>query len=332
MNPLRTAVMGLSEQGEALLAAASADDRFVLCALADPDPVRLAAACDRRSLPGFGDFRSLIVETARDGLDLLLVGAEPHESAEFLPLAARHGAAVLHKCPFARTVGEGKRAVDAFAAAGKPLWVTRPWAFERAFAGLLSAASPPFSATISLRAPAVDLAGWRGDSNRAGGGVLLSDAAEQVDLLASLLGPAEQVSAMTAFAIRSAAARSYDTEDAAVAILHFSGGRVGAINAVRGPGTGEWRGVIVGAGVEFEVLPGRMRTLASGGRPRTTIVRTQNRFAAQLAAVGDYLLGRTVVLPPSTGEEHLTALAMIEAAYLSARTGSPESPERMLRP
>jgi predicted dehydrogenase len=331
MKPVRTAVMGLSAVGEAFVAAVVGDERFRLCAVGDPDALRLAAVRDREGVPGFGDFRSLIVEMAREGLDLLLVGAEPHESAELLPLAARHGVAVLHKAPFARTAGEARQIVAAFAAAARPLWVTRPLGFEKAYAALIEADAPPFSATVSVRATARDLAGWRGDSKRAGGGVLLYDAYEQVDLLATIMGPVEQVVAMTAFAARGLTARAYDTEDAVVMAMHFAGGRIGAVSAVRGAVDADWRAVLLGSGAEVELLPGRMKRSVAGGRPKATMVRTANRFAAQLTAVGDYLQGRTVAVPGSTGEDHVATVAIIEAAYLSARTGAPESPTRMLQ-
>lgn len=330
MEKLRTACMGLAGAGEDLLAAALADERFHVRAAFSSDGERLRRLREERGLAVYDDARSLIVETAREGLDLLLVALAPHESVEFLPLAAKHGAAVFHAAPFARTVEEGRGLEAAFAGAGRPLMVSRWWQFERAFAALRDAEGWFPAGFATVRAPVGDRTGWPGDRGRAGGGALLWGGYEPVDMLTTLMGLPEQVSAQCAYATRPGTARPYDTEDAAALLMQFSGGRIGTVDVVRGSYERDWRVSLVGSAGGFEVRPRRMTaTPGSGGKPRTTLVRSANRFASELAIVAGHLGG--VPSPrPATAGDHLATLAVVEAAYLSARTGAAESPARML--
>ena len=72
-----------------------------------------------------------------------------------------------------------------------------------------------------------DSGAWRGTWELDGGGALMNQAIHSVDLLTWLMGPVAEIQAHTA----TLAHRRIDVEDAAVAVLRFSNGALGTIEA-----------------------------------------------------------------------------------------------------
>ncbi|MHC4698278.1 MAG: Gfo/Idh/MocA family protein, partial [Planctomycetota bacterium] len=233
MEQQRVALIGLAGVGGDYLAALRSEDGFDLVAVADTNREVLrqqVKPASGGSLGVYEDYRSLIVETAHAGLDLLFVALEPFQSIEFVELAASRGIGVFHKAPFARDVEEARRVIAQFEAHGCPLAVSRSWQHD---CGLMESSAHPIrnprknlseligrvhaAAAIVRTADGAD--GWRGDRGRAGGGVLLNGAYEQVDMLISLLGVPESVYAQCSFQGAPGAVRKYDTEDAATLSL-----------------------------------------------------------------------------------------------------------------
>ena len=331
MTRLRVAQAGLAGAGTEYLSALQSDERFDLVAVADADPERLRRFAEDTSLRTYEDYRSLIVESVPTGLDVLFVALEPFQSVDLLEVAAEHRVGVFHKAPLARTLGEAQRLVDRFGAADCPLMVPRFWQTDPAFAGLndlMKLAGRVYAATAD--AWTVDEpAGWRGDSTRAGGGGLLNGAYEVVDMLVALLGGPESVYAQCSAAVSPGAPRKYDTEDTALVSLRFSEDRIGAVTAWRGAPEPFTRVALFGTESLVEVYRDRMTlTPRHGG---SVEVREVQRVPAAAGAVRAFGAARLAEerKPAPAAQEHLPTMAVIEAAYLSAKTGAPESPGRL---
>lgn len=332
MKRVKTALLGLTGIGEEFLRALVEDDQFELIAVADRDGEALRKRADGLTARPFGDYRSAIVESMRFGLEAILVALPPYQAVEFNVLAAERGIGVLQGTPWARTTTEARRLIEAFARGGVPLVVLRPWQSEPALsklgepAGLIGRV---FAAHTQVRA-ADGPTGWRGDSIRAGGGVLLNDAYEQVDLLVQLMGFPETVFAQARMAVAPGKPRKYDTEDAMTVTFCFPGDRVGSLTAWRGAREPRWDMTLVGEGGVVQLGPNKMivdRLDLPG--PRVHTVRAAYRIAPAISAFG---AAQRAGLrePASPAKGHLSTMAVIEAAYLSAKTASPESPERFL--
>ncbi len=330
---LKVAQAGLVGVGAEYLSVLQADDQFDLVAVADADPERLRRFAEDTSLRTYEDYRSLIVESVQTGLDVLFVTLEPFQSVDLLEVAAEHGVGVFHKAPFARSLGEAQRLVDRFGAADCPLMVPRFWQTDPAFAGLndlTTLAGRVYAATADAWT-VEDPGGWRGDSARAGGGGLLNGAYEVADLLVTLLGVPESVFAQCSAAVAPGAARKYDTEDTALVSLRFTEDRIAGITAWRGAPETFVRVALFGAERLVEVYPDRLTiTPCGGGSVEVREVQATPATAGALRAFGTARLagGRK---PAPAAQEHLATMAVIEAAYLSAKTGAPESPSRLRR-
>ena len=97
-----------------------------------------------------------------------------------------------------------------------------------------------FAAGADLTCPACEAHDWRGDSRRAGGGVLLHGGYELVDAVVTLLGVPSEVYATLGFAVPPGEARPYDTEDAASMVCQYSDERTATISCRRMGTATEW--------------------------------------------------------------------------------------------
>jgi predicted dehydrogenase len=181
-----------------------------------------------------------------------------------------------------------------------------------------------------------DSAGWRATWELDGGGALMNQGIHYVDLLQWLMGPVDRVVARCA-----AAAHAIPVEDVALALLTFSSGALGVIEASTAayPGfperlelTGTGGSAIVAKG---EIVAWRLKKEHGETGPygdpirvhdsdpapaaaETSAGRKTDGHRAQLADLLDAIAtGRD---PAITGEEARKPLELILAVYESART------------
>ncbi len=333
MKRIPAAIIGLSGQGAEFLSAVRDSRRFHLLAIADADAGLVRAAAEASGAKGYTDYRSLVVEQAGEKLEALFVALEPFESVEYLTLAATHGIHVFHQAPVGRCVEEASSAGSALAECDRLLTVGRYFSAEPAYAALSEIEThigPVHFATAEVHVAAQDLSGWRGDSVRAGGGVLIQGAYTAIDVLVGVLGLPDEVTACLSWRKSASSARPYDTEDAAIVSMRFSDERIAQLSATRGGARDDWRVTFFGGQGSAEVSPDRLRIKQPGGVDHWSVVRASNRFAAQIDDFARAL--RDPDWPRrSTGDDHLDTIAVIEAAYLSAKTNTPENPSRFGR-
>lgn len=332
VDRLRVALLGLTGVGAEYLAIIRSDERFELVAVADRDSEQVRSCSEQLQVRGFDDCRSLVVECAHSGLDALFVALEPFESIGFVEMAAERGVGVFHKAPVARNVREMDRLIQRFGRNQHPLVVSRPWLFKGGLSTLGrvdECAGRIYAATATVRTTDLPV-GWRGDSLRAGGGVLLNGAYEAVDILVHLLGLPEAVYAQHTTHPRSGSQGRHDTEDVAIVSLSFGEGQVGCVTACRGARRSFWEVTLVGTRGSLDVgESGLVITPGQSACPESDNVESDHPARSAIGAFGASYTSSDVPFE-STVEEHLSTVATIESAYLSAKTGSPESPARLL--
>jgi predicted dehydrogenase len=330
MKAIRAALAGFNETGLAFVDALQKAGNATVIAIGDDRPEALRAAADCFSVPTHLDFRSLIVESVPRGVNLLLVAMEPHQTVDLLATAADCRVPVLLKSPPARDVREARGLIESFDRAGVVVAVARGWQFEPAYSLLLNgrrAADHVCCASAEVTAQNTP-EGWRGDRAKSGGGALLCSAYDVIDMLVCALGQPDSVFAQCTTAIPIGTPQKYDTEDAGIVCLRYPN-TAAVITARRGAATAGWSVRIVGSERVIEVAPKRMVVSPTqGGKTRQFRVKTESRFLPLMQALIAHLSdepGRFA----STLRDHLPTLAAIDAAYLSARTGQPESTARV---
>lgn len=333
MKPLRAVLLGLADRGRQLFDALDRDQAVELVAVADEDRSLAEAVAEKAGTVAFGDCRQAIVESIADGLDAVFTALPPFVSSQYLRLAADRGLAAFSLPPVAREYDETVELGTLFAQADRPLVVARTWQFEPAYmrlADLPNLAGRVFTAQANVVQQVDQSPGWSGDARRAGGGVLLYGGYDLVDAMVSLMGVPGEVFATTGTIGEPATARVSDTEDAAAVVLRYPDERSAAINCRRATSGGEWSLTLCGTKATVVVTPDGMTVTDSAGQPvaRTT-VRTNNPLAP---AVNVFVaaLAAGVKTVPSQVAEHYPTAATIRSAYLSAKTGQPESPGAIL--
>jgi len=226
---LRTGLIGLTGGAKPILDALRAEPRVQLVAVGDRDAETAARHAEALGAEPYTDYRSLIVEHK---LDALFV-ATPHFATHgHLKLAAGRGTPVWKQSPLARQFEEALMLVRTFERSGEsgeavPLVIARAWpaepALERAGA-ILAELGRPFlieGRVYTCRPEDLD---WRGDSERAGAGVLLHEAYGLIDAVVHWFGPPTEVYAAARRVSRPLTRYPYDTDDTAVLVFKYTDG------------------------------------------------------------------------------------------------------------
>lgn len=327
MEPLKVGLMGLGRGGRQLADALLANSWCKLVAVASVHSKRIEQFQQRH--PGIAvhnDFRSLIVSNP---LDALFVAVPPHFRVNLLPMAAERHIPVYALLPAARRFDEALEMVEAFESARCPIVITRAWGVEPALQPDslgLDQAGRFFLARANVTVCLEENLDWRGDSQRAGGGVLLYGAYELIDILVQAMGMPSTVYAACAGISRPGTRFSYDTEDTAAVVCRYANGGLATLSASWSTGPPDWSidlyGTAASIHIDEQVVVSKDR---AGQRELSRSPRASNTLAMQV----DEFLGTLRSNPKnlrSTLRQHLPAVATIQAAYLSARTGQPESP------
>ncbi|MGW0785479.1 Gfo/Idh/MocA family protein [Streptomyces sp. NPDC002913] len=318
-----------------------------LVACGDVDPARAARFAGR-----YGAAASSPDEILGLGLDLVSV-CTPHPTHEsVVTRAAAHGVHVLCEKPIATELGSATRMVAACEAAGVTLGV----AFQRRFwpaarrirraidDGTLGTPVLGHASVLLHRDTSYYTAdAWRGTWATDGGGVLMTQAIHNIDLLRWYMGEAVEVSASHA-AFKHGDA--IEVEDTAVATVRFASGGLATLAASTAltPGLGT-RVLVSGrtgasaglaeypegseARVDLWAVPGAEAAVSPFGGGLTEDLPL-SRINGALAPFHALLIAdfadavREGRDPAVTGREAMKSLAILTAAYASASSGRPE--------
>ncbi|HOB73277.1 MAG TPA: Gfo/Idh/MocA family oxidoreductase [Phycisphaerae bacterium] len=331
MDPLKVGLIGLGHCGILAAEALLASSWCRLTAVGSHRPYRLQRFAESHpGIAAYDDFRSLIVNNP---LDALFIAAPPFVRPAYLAMAAERGLPVWMVTPAARTLDEAMELLDMFDAAGVPLVVYRAYGLDPALQE--DSIGPEATGRLFLArghtfACIPEDLDWRGDSERAGGGVLLDRAYGLIDLVVLTMGMPGSVYAAAAGVSRPGTRFPYDTEDTASLICQFAGGAIAQITAcwTAGPEQAELNLYGLKTCVRIDE-----RTVSVRDRAGTTELHQQDRPANPLAPQIEDFLTTLRTAPKrvrSNLQDHLATMAVLEAAYLSIRTGQPESPGPIL--
>lgn len=329
---MKVGLMGLGRGGRQVAEALLASSWCELVAVASVRSRRIEAFAQEH--PGIAvcdDYRSLIVAHP---LEALFVAVPPFLRGKYLALAAERCIPVWMLTPAARRFDEALAIIERFKQAGCPIVVARSWGVEPALQpeaiGLDQLGRVFLGSGLVMTCWAEDL-DWRGDSVRAGGGVLLDRAYNLIDAMVQTMGVPSSVYMMAKGVSRPGGRFPYDTEDTAVLACEFACGAVASITACWTSGPPRWSLELHGTNGSISVDERRVVVRDRRGEtPLGEHLRSANPFAP---AIDEFLsaLGGNRANIRSSLVEHLPTMAVIQAAYLSARTGQPEHPQTIFQ-
>ena len=343
-SPLKVAVLGLNDTGRLMLDATSGLDYFKVTAVADSDAKLAGQVAQEHNCTPYDDYRQLIIANQ---LDCLLVAEPIHSCAEYLKMAIKKKFHILKAPPLARNFSEASEFVKLAQNEGVTLAVANAGRFaQSALAArgfvLQNSYEKPFLILAAAGEPACDIpqAKWRSDPVLGGGGVILYDCWEIIDQIVLNFGLPQQVYCAAGSTTGDRQQRLYLTEDSAIVTMKFddmlSGNLLAGMAAVASSQAKEPQKWLIAQGQDatlkcddktFEVADSRGQNLQHNEFKDNGLDRMKN----VLENFGSHLLwpDKNPIVNPA--EDNLKNMAFIEAAYLSARTGMPEEPARILK-
>jgi predicted dehydrogenase len=335
---LNAAILGLDETGQLLLQASEAADGIEIQAVADKDTNLAEKIGGRYHCAAYDDYRQLIIQNQ---LDCLFVAAPIHSCDEYVRMAMKKKFNVLKMAPPARDFEEAAEFVKLAEEQQIQFAVGNPSRFAPSFVKFrqyLEEGRIEHSFLLSAFCTVGEhpQPGWRTDPKLAGGGVLLQDCCRMIDQVISNFDIPQQVYSLNTNQAQDKQQRSYLTEDTAIVAMKFSDTFIGSFVATRRAGAGPDE--------EFIKLYGK-DTVLSVSDTHLTVSDGLGRLSEQVKCEDGRLVGTTEMLKSfagsilspapnklcSSGRENLRNMAVIESAYLSARTGFPEEPARILQ-
>ena len=337
-NKLKTGILGLNEGGQLLLEAAQNVDSLQIQALADKDPNLAEKIAGQYQCAAYDDYRQLIIQNQ---LDCLFVAAPIHSCDEFVRMAMKKKFNVLKLAPAARDFEEAAEFVRLGEEEQIQFAIANPSRFARSFVALRKQLDEGKIGQIFLINAFCNVGdhhqpGWRTDPKLAGGGVLLQDCYRIIDWIVSNFDMPQQVYSLNTNQAQDKQQRLYLTEDTAIVTLKFSDTFIGSFVATRRAGTGP--------GEEYLRLYGK-ETVVTVSDTQLTVIDGLGKVSEKLKCNDEELACMTELLKSfaksilspeknklrSSGRENLKDMAVIQSAYLSARTGFPEEPGRILQ-
>lgn len=337
---VKLAAIGLTDEAQDLIRIAVESGLYTVVAAGDERQER-AEACSRQyECPAFTDFRQLIIQAEAD---LLFFGAPVHQSAEFVRLGMQEHYHILQMCPpalnfeqlagFYRLAKKEKvqfhttahrRFGSAFGYVRQFLAETReddnPWHLVSAVCHI------PIGELEPERR-------WLYDPQTAGGGVVLQSCYDMIDQLLLCFGMPQRVYGLTMSQAPDRQQRMSLTEDTAVIAMQFTDTLIAQLCASRTLGPARRHLRVHGKQKHLTATDEEVVIFDNSGILLRQETYPDDRHPSRKRMLENIAMGLLepdlhAIYPPHGFD--LNTFAVIEAAYLSARTGMAEEPARIL--
>lgn len=336
---LTTGLLGVCGIGQRVLEAITQIKAFKLVAVADKDTRLASSVAAQYGCKGFDDFRQFVINTQ---MDCLTVAEGLHRCLEYIRLAISKKVNILKLSPMARGLQEAHELVGLARQSGSrydALVIPDYAALVSAFctASRLNDQARPVvvrgQMQLGIGHYPQEVFTWIKDKLLAGGGVVLYEGYGLVERIVMLLGMPQQVFCRLCYD-RPGKVATYMAEDAAILVLEFPLGLVIDLLLIRYWDQRPLHLELVAYHPEHTVrLSDRViqiQDLVGHNVIERFTVDPFEQLKAGLQAYADSLLIDKDQPFEADGQQQLKVMAVIQAAYLSAKTGCPEDPNRLL--
>ncbi|MDD4888628.1 MAG: Gfo/Idh/MocA family oxidoreductase [Phycisphaerae bacterium] len=331
--PVRLGIVGAGGFARQTLAVLPDCPDIQVVAVADVKRDDAENTAHRFSAKVYVDVRSMMVES---GAEAILMSLPHDEYPECVRLAAQRGLHLLKETPLARSIDEALSLVKFYEQADRVFMIGTQFRFAPGFVALKSKlASMPRPFLVRSHAMfnwAGDF-GWRGQKGKAGFGAFGDAGYHNIDLLNWLLGPPPEVYAMTSTGSRVKPLHPYDTDDTGLCMLHYDGGLMGSITCSRVTAPAAMDVVVHTPAGTLIATPESFRVIGLDGQAvdEQAVTPQQAEREAMLAKIAAFVAAIRAGKKqyPCSAHDNLINQAVVEAAYLSSRTGQPQVPARI---
>jgi len=333
---LKTAVLGLDDRGQLLLEAASQIDYFQIQAVADKDTNLVESIANKYKCAPYDDYRQLIIQNQ---FDCLLVAAAIHSCDEYIRMAMKKKTNILKLAPPARNFQEAAEFVHLAEAENIEFAIANPRRFAQSSLALRQFLQQGqieqiFLITAFCTIGNERIGPWQTDPKLAGGGVLLHNCYQIIDQIVWNLATPQQVYSLNTNTAGDRQQRSYLTEDTAIVTMKFTDTSFG--NLIASKVFGPEQQILKVYGKDKILTASNTQFIISDGLGQVSKESEydDDELTLYTALLENFAL--SILLPDknklcSSARENLNDMAVIESAYLSARTAMPEEPGRILK-
>jgi len=332
---LKTAILGLNEPGQLLLKAASELDYFEVQAVADKDTKLAEKVAEQYKCAFYDDYRQLVMQNQ---FDCLIVAAGIHTCDEHIRAAMKKKFNILKLTPPARNFGETAEFVKLAESENVKFAVVNTSRLTRSFLSLRrflqeGRIEKIFLVTAFCAVDDKSIEPWQTDPKLAGGGVLLHNCYQIIDQIVCNFDTPQQVYAINTNQAADKQQRLYLTEDTSVVSMKFSDTFSACIIVSKAVGPEQVVLNVYGKDKILTVSSSRFAVSDAAGRIDEEFEYDDDQQVRYSALVGNFAL--SILWPDEnklagSARDNLKDMAVIESAYLSARTGFPEEPARIL--
>ncbi|MGH7295080.1 MAG: Gfo/Idh/MocA family protein, partial [Polyangiaceae bacterium] len=231
MDPLRIGLVGCGRISGRHLDVLEALEEFKLVAVCDPVAQKRERVAVASGAVAYVDYREML---RKERLDVVSILTESGSHARIGVDVAPHVPAVVVEKPMALTLEDADRLIEACDAHGTRLFVVKQNRYNPAVVRLRKAFEAGRFGKLVMGTVRVrwcrtqeyyDQDSWRG-TWKDDGGVFANQASHHLDLLQWFMGPIESVMAYTGTRLVK-----IETEDTGVAVLRFTSGALGVVEA-----------------------------------------------------------------------------------------------------
>jgi predicted dehydrogenase len=335
---LKIAVMGLTGQVQNMLEVALSLGCFQVVAVADED-AQLGQSFSRRyDCPAYTDFRRMIMQNPAD---VVFAGAPLHTCADHLRQAIQNKCHIIKVPPAALTFDQCASFIQQARKEQVHFVLAIPGRFEPAVLRLrreLAESEPDYWHLITAicHIPQGEIEPqkrWLLDPKLSGGGVLIQNAYDLMDEMALCFGLPQQVYALLNSQAPDRQQRLSITEDNALVSMRYSDTLIAQVVASRTLGPARRHLRIHGKGKFITLTREDFSITDNNGNLMVQVQFSPEQFHGMQDLLDNF--AKAVLNPaqnkltPEAGVD-LYTMAVIESAYLSARTAMPENPSRLL--
>jgi len=319
------------------LGIAAGSQYFDIVAVAEKETEVAQNTARQYGCAAFDDYRQLVIQNE---LDCLLVAAGLYSCEQHIRSAIKKKFNIFKLKPPARNFEEASELVRLAKAEGVKLSVGVPLRFGEVFAQLNSVIETGTVEQVSLVTVDSEYRreyrpAWHNDPNLAGGGALLREGYEIIDLMVQVFGVPELVYSLVTNTASDRQQRHALTEDSAVVTMKYGSDLCVNLVVTRalGPQSEIENTRCFGKEKVLILCRDKMRIEDRTGRKLKQKRLAYDESAAMKESLESFAMS---ILEPQehklqcSGQEQLKNMAVIEAAYLSSRTGMPEQPRRIL--
>jgi predicted dehydrogenase len=321
----------LGIQAQDFLARAAESEFFDIVAVADSDSAITRKIAKQYDCAAFDDYRQLVIQNQ---LDVLIVSSPLYECAEYVRLAISKKCNILKLIPTASSFEEAVE-LNCFAVKNKVKYVTACLSrFTPAFVAMKDCITEIgvetfyfINAFYNVKQNTTQL---QSNTKLPRGGVLLNECFGIIDAIVSIFSLPQQLYAVTTNPAPDKKQRQYLPETTAAINMQFTNGLMANFVADSALKTESWSLEIYGREANIVVMPNRFRVydnnkcLSRSKRLPGLDEKKEllNNFALSILYPAEHKLRYGLSVD-------LATMAFIDSAYLSAKTATPETPQKI---